>query len=75
MVLYRVRYTTDALGKNIVSKEFDDFKKMKKFAKKILEFTRRMVHIDWAYGSNPNGWMLLRSCPNENDINNIKEKH
>ena len=75
MVLYKVRYSTDLLGKEMKSKEFDDFDKMKAFAKKIASFTNRMVYIDWTYSSNPGVWILLRACPTVKDINKVNPKH
>lgn len=75
MILYRVRYSIDTLGKEMKAKEFDSFEKMKEFAKKIAAFTNRMVYIDWTYSSDPGVWILLRACPTVKDINNVKPKH
>lgn len=75
MVLYKVRYSIDLEGREMKSKEFDDFDKMKAFAKKISAFTNRMIYIDWTYSSDPGVWMLLRACPTVKDINNVKPKH
>lgn len=75
MVIYKVRYSVDIDGREMKSKEFDDFDKMKVFAKKIAAFTNRMIYIDWTYSSDPGVWMLLRACPTVKDINNVKPKH
>ena len=75
MVLYRVKYSKDVEEKNYAySKVYDDFSAMRKKAKELSKITNRKVYIEWAYPSNPEFWSLLRTCPNERDLNNLKPK-
>ncbi len=75
MILYRVKYFKDVEEKNeAFSKIYDDFSEMKKKARELSKITNRKIFVEWAYLSNPDFWSLLRMCPNENDINNLKEK-
>jgi len=75
MVLYRIKYSTDANGENYrETKSYDDFSEMKKKAKELSKLTNRMIIIEWMYPSSA-FWGVLKACPSESDINTVKEMH
>ena len=74
MIVYRVKYSIDAIGDVFrYTKEYEDIAQVKKKAKEMARYTNRPVAVEWSY-KNSGFWSLLRSCPNEKDINNVKER-